>query len=238
MTTSPARRRTAERALEDELLPQARSKSEAAYLTLRRAIVSGQITPDRPLDETALVAAFDIGRTPLREALKRLAQEQFVHWPAHSTPYIRGVGATELPQLYEARLVLEEPANRAAAERISDVELDRLDAISARIEACIAEQRVYEAVELDHALHLAIAAASGNQYLARAISQLNCGSLSLWYVAHQRVRDQTSVARHTHLLTALRGRDPQEVAAATREHVLHSYDRQLKLQSNALRGGR
>ena len=95
----------------------------------------------------------------------------------------------------------------------------------------IAAGEIYQAVESDHALHLAIARSSGNRFLAEAVSNLNCGSLRLWYTAHERLRDQTQTPRHSHLIDALRSRDPERAAEETRKHIMRSYQRQLTLQA-------
>jgi GntR family transcriptional regulator, rspAB operon transcriptional repressor len=211
-------------------IEQPRTKTDLAYQVLRRAIVTGEIGPNEPLDENALLQRYQLGRTPLREALKRLTREQFATWPVHSTPFVRGVSADELASLFQTRIILEEPASRIAASVISDVQLDRLDNLSARIEELIADGEIYEAVEADHALHLAIAQASGNRFLAEAVSNLNCGSLRLWYTAHERLPSQTGVPRHQHLIEALRSRDPDRAAEETRAHILRSHRRQLALQ--------
>lgn len=235
MTQQPRRTVRRESQSQTRNLPRTqKTKSDQAYEQLRRAIVTGEIRADEPLDENVLLARFDVGRTPLREALKRLALEQFVTWPNHSTPYVRGVSAQEMAGLFQARLILEEPASRIATERMSAPELDSLDDLSRQIEDCIAQGRIYEAVEFDHALHLAIAAGSGNRYLAQAVSHLNCGSLRLWYVAHERLKDQTSTARHAALIAALRSRNPERAAAETRKHILRSQQRQLKLQQHEM----
>ena len=207
-----------------------RTKTDAAYQAMRRAIVTGEIGPNEPLDEIALLDRYTFGRTPLREALKRLAREQFASWPTHSTPFVRGVSAGELADLFQTRLILEEPASRIAAESITDAQLDRLDEISVQIEEFIASGQIYEAVESDHALHLAIAQDSGNRFLAEAVSNLNCGSLRLWFMAHQRLHDQTDTPRHSTLIAALRSRDPEHAAEETRKHILRSHQRQLMLQ--------
>jgi GntR family transcriptional regulator, rspAB operon transcriptional repressor len=210
-----------------------RTKTDAAYQALRRAIVTGEIGPNEPLDENVLQQRYQFGRTPLREALKRLAREQFVTWPVHSTPYVRGVSADELTNLYQTRIILEEPASRIAAAAITDAQLDRLDGISVQIEELIAEGEIYLAVESDHALHLAIAQSSGNRFLAEAVSNLNCGSLRLWYTAHERLQDQTQTPRHSHLIEALRSRDPERAAEETRRHILRSHQRQITLQAQS-----
>jgi DNA-binding GntR family transcriptional regulator len=208
-----------------------RTKTDAAYQALRQAIVTGEIGPNEPLDENVLQQRYQLGRTPLREALKRLAREQFVTWPVHSTPYVRGVSADELTNLYQTRIILEEPASRIAAAAITDAQLDHLDEISVQIEELIADGQIYLAVESDHALHLAIAQSSGNRFLAEAVSNLNCGSLRLWYTTHERLHDQTQTPRHSQLIEALRSRDPERAAEETRRHILRSHQRQLTLQA-------
>lgn len=213
----------------DALFAPARTKSDLAYQVLRRAIVSGQIGANHPLDEKAVMAAFQIGRTPMREALKRLAAEQFVTWPAHSTPLVRSATPEELGDLYMMRQLLEEKACRLAAPRISESSLTRLDELSAAIEHYILAGQFYEAVELDYRLHAAIADASGNRFLAQASANLNCGSLRLWFVAHERLPNQNEGTRHSALIAALRSGDSDAAAAAARQHVEQGHQRQLAL---------
>lgn len=207
------------------------TKSDHAYQALRRGIVVGEIPANSPLDEAELMVRFDTGRTPIREALKRLALEQFVVWPPRRTAYVREIGPYELNRLYESRLVLEEPVSRLAAERITDAGLAELDRICDELEQAAAAGQVYEAVEIDHALHLAIAHGSDNRFLAEAVGNLNCGSLRIWYVAHKVIGLEDVPEHHREIVDALRTRDPQRASAATRRHIFVSHERQLRLQS-------
>ncbi|HEX5465119.1 MAG TPA: FCD domain-containing protein, partial [Candidatus Limnocylindrales bacterium] len=140
----------------------------------------------------------------------------------------------DLHRLFEARLVLEEPVARLAAERLDAAALDELEALSAAIETSIAERAIYEAVELDHGLHLAIARGSGNRFLMQAIDRLNCGSLRLWYVAHERLNDDVRQERHRDLVAALRAHDPERAGLEARRHVLRFHERQLELLRGAI----
>lgn len=207
------------------------TKSDQAYQALRRGIVVGEIRANAPLDEADLMRRFDTGRTPIREALKRLALEQFVVWPPRRTAYVREVGPFEMGRLYESRLVLEEPVSRLAAERITDAELAELDGMCAELERAAEAGEVYEAVELDHRLHLAIAHGSDNRFLAEAVGNLNCGSLRLWYVAHKVLGLEGVPDDHRRIVESLRSRDPERAAAEARRHVFVSQERQLRLQA-------
>ena len=176
---------------------QPRTKTDVAYQVLRRAIVTGDIGPNEPLDENALLQRYQFGRTPLREALKRLHPRAVrdlaaafdsllcagfppTSWQNFSRPgSFRGTGQPDSRERHYRR------ATRPAG------------GISARIEELIAAGEIYQAVEADHALHLAIAQASGNRFLAEAVSNLNCGSLRLWYTAHERAAQPDRGPRHS-----------------------------------------
>jgi GntR family transcriptional regulator, rspAB operon transcriptional repressor len=160
------------------------TKAEAAYRALRRAIVALAIEGGKPLDEVALGERFGIGRTPLREALKRLALEQLVVAPPDRTPYVRSFSLTDLEPLFETRLLLEVPVASVAAERATEADLTALDSNPAEMERAVARGDVYDTIEFDYVFHLLVARATQNRFLAEAINQLNRCTLRLWYLAH------------------------------------------------------
>lgn len=207
------------------------TKADEAYCALRRAIVIGEIAGNARLDEAELVARFQTGRTPIRESLKRLALEQFVVWPPRNAPFVRDLGMHDLHRLYESRLMMEEPAARLAATRITSVQLAEIDAICVKLEQASHRGDVYDAIELDNSLHLAISRGADNRFLAEAVGNLNCGSLRLWYVAHERLGLANVPADHRRIVEALHARDPDAAALAAREHILLSHAKQLHLAS-------
>ncbi len=75
------------------------TKSERAYLTIRRAVISGEVAEGSQIDELALAQRLGLGRTPVREALKRLAIENYIVWPAHAKPHVRVLGLADLQGL-------------------------------------------------------------------------------------------------------------------------------------------
>lgn len=199
-----------------------KTKSDAAYERLREAVITFEIESGEPLDEASLMERFDVGRTPLREALKRLAVEGLLIAPTHSTPYVRPVSIEDLQSLYETRLLLEVRVCAKAAERITDAELKHLEDLVAGIQRAIDNNDVYGDVELDFSFHTAVANATKNRFLAEAINQLNRSSLRLWYLAHLRLGLSGQVEMHAPVVEALRRRDPREAADAMRRHILNS----------------
>ncbi|MFC4015864.1 GntR family transcriptional regulator [Nonomuraea purpurea] len=212
------------------MTPPGRTKTEQAYFALRRAIVVGDLAEDAPLDDAMLLTRYGYGRTPIREALKRLADEQFITYPPHRTPYVRGIKLRDLSRLYEARHLLEEPVARLAARRVTSAQLDRLDWICDRIDEEIAEGHPYEAVEYDHEFHLEIAKSTDNRFLAESVNKLNCGSLRIWYLAHSRLGMETVNEGHRAVKAALVERDADKAASLVSQHIDTSYARQMELQ--------
>lgn len=204
------------------------TKADTAYHALRRAIVTLEIEGGEPLDEATLSERFGVGRTPLREALKRLALEQLVVAPPHRTPYVRSFGLTDLQPLFETRLLLEVPVAGIAAERASDADLHALEANLAEIVQAVARNDVYETIELDYAFHSRLARATQNRFLAEAINQLNRGSLRLWYLAHLRLGLHAVGSHHQELIDALQSRRREVGEEVMRGHVLRSQSRVIE----------
>ena len=160
-----------------------------------------------------------VGRTPLREALKRLAAEQLVVALPHRTPVVRPFSLTDLEPLFETRMLIEVPVCGLAAQRITPAELRTLYETLDILAQHVAARDVYQMVETDYVFHSQIAHATGNRFLADAINQFNLASLRLWYLAHSRVGVERVVDTHRQLIETLETRDPQVAEAVMREHV-------------------
>ena len=103
-----------------------RSQSEEAYLQIRERIVSLDMPPGSVVNESRLRAELNIGRTPNREALQRLARENLVRSIPHRGTFVTDINITDLARITEVRVVLESHAARLAAERLSTVDRDSL----------------------------------------------------------------------------------------------------------------
>src|SRR5882757_1831074 len=96
------------------------SLAEKAYHAIRNLIVSLQLAPGAVIDERELMEGLGIGRTPVREALRRLAHEGLVEVYPRRGMFVTGVDVRELARLSEVRAVLEPEAARLAATRATD----------------------------------------------------------------------------------------------------------------------
>lgn len=210
-------------------MPPITTKADDAYRLLRRAIVVGDIPAGQPLEESELVGFVGAGRTPVRESLKRLAQDQFIVWPARRTPYVRNMSASDVHHLYESRMLMEVPAAGLAATRASTRQLETMQRRGDELRDSALSGDVYASIEADHALHIAITEGSNNRFLTEAVDRLNCGSLRLWYVAHERLGLEKVADQHQTIIDAINTRDAAGAEHAVREHILVSIERQLKL---------
>src|SRR5947209_3280892 len=118
-----------------DLDPAAASLADRAYVAIRDQLIMLEIQPNEPIDDDALARDLGVGRTPVREALKRLEGDRLVvSFPRRGT-FATGVDITDLAHISEIRVQLEPLAARRAAERSSRALRDELEALAASIEA-------------------------------------------------------------------------------------------------------
>ena len=149
------------------------SSSELAYDELRRAILSGELEPGAALVELELCDRLGVSRTPVREALGRLAQQALVRQAGRSL-CVAQLSAGELDDAYRTRGALEGLAAMIAAERqgrgeLAPAALGRLASLADAAHALTAARRFADALVANRAFHLAIAELAGNDVVLMAL---------------------------------------------------------------------
>lgn len=196
-----------------------RSQSEEAYLRIRELIVSLGMPPGSVVNESRLRDELKIGRTPIREALQRLARENLVRSVPHRGTFVTDVNITDLARITEVRVVLESHAARLAAERLSTG--DR-DALARLLEILQDEPRLdqRELMRLDQQIHRQIYAAARNAFLEATLERYFNLSLRLWYLVLDReIRLREAVDEHVELLKAILDGDGDLAEDSMRRHV-------------------
>ena len=194
--------------------------ADRAYVALRDLIVTLRLPPGAALREDALMRDLDLGRTPLREAVKRLALEGLVEVRPRSGTYVTEVEAHDIVHIAEVRAELEAQAARLAAKRMDD----RLRAAAAVLDA---ELRAIEGttgidayMRLDERVHRFVWEAAGNPYLLDALERLWALSLRIWHLVLARVTAlPAAVDEQRALLDALVAGDARRAGARMRAHV-------------------
>jgi DNA-binding GntR family transcriptional regulator len=191
--------------------------SQQAYDAIKRKIVTLQLAPGSVIDETALQGELGLGRTPIREALKRLSLEKLVTILPRRGMFVTDIGITDLKRLYEVRVELEALAARLAARRGRPAHWQQMAAVLANVSV---EKGHDSLIAIDEACHQIMYEAADNEFLADMLSSLYALSLRLWYFALADIGDMhDTVLEHQIILEALQAGDGEQAAALITEHV-------------------
>jgi DNA-binding GntR family transcriptional regulator len=188
--------------------------ADRAYVAIRDLIVSLELPPGALIDERRLVETLGIGRTPVREALRRLAQEQLVEVFPRRGMFVTGVDVSDLARISEVRAALEPEAARLAAARATDEERDELAALGDQI------KRGADLMELDERIHHAVYAAAHNHLLEKTLGEYYVLALRIWMIALDRAEDlEDAVEAHRDLIHHIVVGNEDGAAEIMRAHV-------------------
>jgi DNA-binding GntR family transcriptional regulator len=193
--------------------------SDRAYAALRDRLVSLEIAPGAPIDEEALTRELGVGRTPVREAVRRLALERLVVvYPRRGT-FAAAINITSLSDITDVRVQLEAHAAERAAV-LSDGDDRRAAAeLIALLQSAEPSQR--SLIELDARVHRFIYRCARNPYLAQDLDRYLNMSLRIWHLTWDRLPPlEDRMREHCELLEAIRHRDPERARTIARAHVL------------------
>jgi DNA-binding GntR family transcriptional regulator len=200
--------------------PATASLADRAYHAIRDMIVSLELRPGAVIDERRLMQQLGIGRTPIREALRTLAQEGLVEVYPRRGMFVTSVEIRDLASLAEVRSVLESSAARLAAERATDDDRDAVAALLDELEQHEAlGQR--QLMALDERIHRQVYRAAHNQFLESSLERYYVLALRIWYLALDQARElEQAVLDHREILEAIRDGDADGAERAMRRHVI------------------
>jgi len=197
---------------------QAESLAEKAYVAIRRLIVTLALGPGSVINERELVERLGIGRTPVREALRRLAQEGLVEVYPRRGMFVTDVDVRKLALVSEVRVALEPEAARLAAERATDAERAELQELLDELDTAGSDDHALMA--LDERIHRAVYRCARNDLLATTLEQYYVLALRIWTIALDRQHElNDAVQGHRALLEAIHDGDGERAAATMRAHV-------------------
>lgn len=148
------------------------STVDLIVIELRKAILAGDLPVGAALGEVEIAAQLGVSRGPLREAAQRLVQEGLLRAVPGRGLRVRRIGASEVPDLYEARLALEAHAVRRLAARAARAEIAELEAALARLVAVSAGDEAVPIGDADIAFHRELVRLLGSPRLTAHISTL------------------------------------------------------------------
>jgi DNA-binding GntR family transcriptional regulator len=197
--------------------------ADRVYTELRARILDGDLEHGQRLHQEAVSAALGVSRTPVREALGRLAAEGLVQLLPQRGARVAPLRPEDVRSAYEARLVIEPGAAALAARRPA---AERgLDDMRAAIEAMRRADEVRAAFLANRDFHLAVARASGNDHLLRFAEMLWVRRLGLTIYSEQRRLPaflERDADEHAAIADAIAAGEPEDAERLTWEHIEHA----------------
>jgi DNA-binding GntR family transcriptional regulator len=200
----------------------ATSLADRAYIAIKDRLIMLDIRPGDPIDDDALARDLGVGRTPVREALKRLEGDRLVvSYPRRGT-FATGVDISDLAYISEIRVQLEPLAARRAAERAVRPARAELKELAAHIEQLkVSEVDGTELMRWDLTVHRAIYRAAGNPHLEDVLIRYDNLATRIFCLFLERLPTVDGhVREHVELLRAIAAGDADRADDRAREHVL------------------
>jgi DNA-binding GntR family transcriptional regulator len=201
--------------------------ADRAYVELRDQIVTLALPPGAPINEEALGRELDLGRTPIREAIKRLALENLVCvYPRRGT-FVSEINITDLAHISDVRVELEGHAAYRAAQRRTPTQRQELDGLLEEI-ARRANGDADALMGLDARVHRFVYRCAGNPYLRDTLERYLNLSLRIWYLVLGRLPHLFErVHEHRELLHAIRDGDAERARSIAADHVA-TFEREIR----------
>jgi DNA-binding GntR family transcriptional regulator len=227
------------------------TKADDIALELEQAILAGEIAPGTVLRQEQLSDRYAVSRTPVREALRRLAALGLVTFEPNRGVRVRTLTRAELREAFIVRAELESLATEVAVERFTDDELLELEDVESKFAALTdalrsrtngedaRERLVGDWVRANHAFHDVIYRVAGLPLVERMAKSARFSGSAVWAPADARALDElyrANESQHRAIIAAVRARSAAGARALAREHVVASGNLLERIVEQVARG--
>jgi GntR family transcriptional regulator, rspAB operon transcriptional repressor len=216
--------------------PRKSSLADMAFEAIKEKILKLYFLPGQYLNEGALCALLDMGRTPIHQALQRLQHEGLVEVMPRKGVIVQPGSISEILKILDSRATVEAELARNAAERASPKDADELKAL-ARVGATNGKSSELDSfIGADRDFHRKFADLAENPVLSDFARSLHERSIRYWYLhLWQTLDDKATIRQHTAIADAIARRDGEAAADAVRDHIESLRTRLMRAQ-DASRG--
>lgn len=194
---------------------QTETLADRAYVRLEEMIVTLEVPPGEVVSEAELSRRLDIGRTPLREALQRLADDRLVEIVPRKGIRIAEIDLRDHLTLLETRRVLDRLVAERAARRAHAEDRDALEACAAAMEEAAENDQLDEFMRLDRQFDEVVTTAAQNPYATEALAPLHAHCRRFWYRFRAAGDLERSAQLHEQLMHAIAEGSASEAADAS-----------------------
>lgn len=193
--------------------------AELAYQEIKKRIIRTELTPGDVINENKLMDDLGFGRTPVREALKRLQSDDLVVVKPRRGIFAAELAITDLSQIFEVRIELESLAVKLACQRITDDQLKRLEHLADLYKNPTGISKE-EMIDLDGKFHALIREAANNRFLLSKLEYFYNLSLRIWYLAlPQAAVEEIDVKAHCDIYMAIAAGDEDRATKRIAKHI-------------------
>jgi DNA-binding GntR family transcriptional regulator len=199
---------------------------------LKKEIARGKMEPGQRLTEVSLCEKYKVGRSKVREALRRLEAEGFVQIIPNTGAVVKELAQKDIEQIYDLMGVLEGLAVRVAAPLVSQNDIDQIEEFVEKMEEA---ENEYDFFYWNFRFHSFLDSLSQNERLIKYNENLRdqAARISLRSI-YNPGQVRASFREHRNIVDAIKERNPVKAEKAIREHYLRSKDRLIKYFSRSL----
>jgi len=189
--------------------------ADKVYAQLEEMIVTLVFEPGQMLSESELGEMLQVSRTPIGEALQRLAREGLVNILPRRGIVVTEINIADQLKLLEFRCVVSRFAASSAARRANDVERSQMQAIAKQLINAVKSKDSHALLQADKAFHDHFSICVRNEFASRALDSLDSLSRRFWFVFHQNQDDAESGRLHADLALAIAKGDSKAAELAS-----------------------
>lgn len=191
------------------------------FSALRKKIISLELAPESVLNLSDLATQFNVSRTPIKEVLISLQAEEWIM--RHGSHFIvTPLSLERIREITEIRMVLEVQANIWAMERITPMELEKLNKIKQQISAFTRKSSNLSIVNFDFTIHQTIFKAAKNVQLAKLLERLLSHYLRFWLSIPRQIDHAIFFEEALELIKAINLKDKALIRECTTNHIRNS----------------
>ena len=193
--------------------------AEKAYRQIKEQIVTTQLPPGVVISEADMMSELELGRTPIREAMKQLEADNLVTITPRRGMFVTNITVTDLTQIFEVRVEIEPLAVRLATQRITQKELAQLRGLAEKYrDADLTDTEAL--LKLDCDFHVLLAEAAHNKFLLKDMMHYYNLSLRIWYLALNYAQpDDIDMEAHLEILEAIEAMDVKKAEKRMKKHI-------------------
>lgn len=197
------------------------SAVKRSYRLLQDMVLSFELKPGERINESELSKKLGVSRTPLREALNRLASENFVDFVTAKGFFRKAIKTREIYELLELRIALEVAGARLAARNASDEAIEELHVYMENMHD-LRTMPLTEVVALDEKFHETLVGLSGNSEILNALRSVNARIQPIRYLGVDEARMALGEQQQREICMALKQRDAERLVELLTIHIYRS----------------